>query len=476
MAFQQGKSKQLSVNTKRIQLCSMFFEIGSFVMSFRLKPLLLLFCFVFLLVHRQGWGYDSDHVEASDKSLIPACLIGLNWEEGPAYAIVVEKASQTLRVYEWNNGFTLKHQFPCSTGEAHGKKEKTGDRKTPEGVYFFTKAFEKRYLSATYGNGAFVMDYPNLLDQLENRHGHNIWLHGTNKPLKPRDSNGCIAVENGNIDILARYIRLNRTPIIIRKKLNMVPPDILDADKKRLTALLQGWKEAFESGDKDVFASFYKPAAEKHGEPWQTWNRMRKSWEDARIPFQMTLKNVTLARGNPCVVALFDEYAELGSHVTKVGTKKVFLEPDEDSWKIVGEEYQPGTFDGEGAEPTTVALLRLDRIQKEFKTVAELVAEWADAWSEKDIDRYQACYADDFYTRKMNKKGWIRYKAQLNERYVWIKVTIEDLEIAQDSDRSTATFLQKYRSSGNHSVGIKRLSLKRVGGLWKIYRETWQKI
>ena len=160
----------------------------------------------------------------------------------------------------------------------------------------------------------------------------------------------------------------------------------------------------------------------------------------------------------------------------KVGTKRIYLEPTESTWKIVGEEYQPETVDTEAGQPMTMAVLRMDRLRKDYKTVAELVAEWAEAWSSKDIERYKACYADDFYNRKMGLKAWIRYKENLNKRYKWINVNIEDLEITKYADRSTATFLQKYRSSGNSSVGIKRLRLKRVGGLWKIYRETWQKI
>jgi murein L,D-transpeptidase YafK len=454
----------------------MLSQIRVAVNPFRTKRFWFLFIVVSLFVHGHSQASSPSEGKTADGLLIPACLIGLDWEKGPAYAIVVEKASQTLRVYEWNNGFTLKDQLPCSTGEAAGKKEKAGDSKTPEGVYFFTKAFEKRYLSATYGNGAFVMDYPNLLDRQENRKGHNIWLHGTNKRLKPRDSNGCVAVENGNIDILARYIRLNRTPIIVRKKLHMVTPDNLAADRKKLAALLKGWKKAFISGDQDAYNSYYIEPLQDKKQLWESWNPVRESWENAGMPFHMTMKDVTVARGNPCVVALFDQHLELGPHVMKVGTKKVFWEPHGDTWKIVGEEYQPGTFDGQDGQPMTMAVLRLDRLRKDFKTVAELIAEWADAWSAKDIDRYRACYADDFYNRRMGLKSWIRYKEKLNKRYNWIKVAVEDLEISQNSDRSTATFLQKYRSSGNNSVGVKRLRLKRVGGLWKIYRETWQKI
>ena len=58
--------------------------------------------------HVEG-AVDGDNDGAS---VLPACLIGLDLKE-PGYALVVEKASQTLRVYRWDNGFSLKHTFPC---------------------------------------------------------------------------------------------------------------------------------------------------------------------------------------------------------------------------------------------------------------------------------------------------------------------------------------------------------------------------
>jgi len=115
-------------------------------------------------------------------------------------------------------------------------------------------------------------------------------------------------------------------------------------------------------------------------------------------------------------------------------------------------------------------------LRNKDKTVAELITEWVDAWRTKDIERYRACYADDFYAQKMNLHAWIRHKASLNKMYKRIEVSIEDLEISEEQDRSTATFLQRYSSNRLDSVGIKRLNLRRVDGLWKIYRETWHKI
>jgi len=438
-------------------------------------PAFFLYCFLLLgqasVIHAD---IAADH-KKSESALVPESLIYLDSSNNPGYALVVEMESQTINVYECKDNFTLKHSFPCSTGKVTGKKEKTGDQKTPEGVYFFTKTSKKRYLSPTYGNRAFIMDYPNLLDIKSGRNGDNIWLHGTNKPLKPRDTNGCVAVANGNIDILARYIHLNRTPIIIKKKLRMVSPESYASELNGLLDFLESWKTAFVSGNKKNYSACYDlPSGNIEG-LWETWEPMHTVWQSAKIPFRMSFKDMVIARANPCVVALFDQVLSLDHHATTVGTKKLFLQPLGSTWKIVAETYQPTELVDGTKEPLVVSLVLLEQLQKDYKTVAELVTKWAKAWSSEDIKQYGACYAKDFRAKGMDLKAWIRYKKGLHKRYDWIRVSVEDLKIRQDGARSTATFLQRYNSSGLHSVGIKRLRLKLVNGLWKIRRETWYK-
>ena len=109
-------------------------------------------------------------------------------------AILVEKKSQTLFLYSAKEGhLLLEFQAACSTGEVFGRKQKSGDRKTPEGIYFLLDEYKDKYLSPIYGKKAFPTDYPNLLDKKAGRNGSAIWIHGTNKKLKPMDSNGCVA-------------------------------------------------------------------------------------------------------------------------------------------------------------------------------------------------------------------------------------------------------------------------------------------
>ena len=408
--------------------------------------------------------------------LIPDSLISLSSDDGQACAILVEKETQCLMVYEYKDTFCLRHKFPCSTGEVAGNKQKSGDRKTPQGIYFFTRACNKRDLSPTYGNRAFVMDYPNLMDRNLKRGGNNIWLHGSNKPIKPRDSNGCVVMNNDDLERLAPYIRLNRTPIIIKQGLDMVPAERQLADKKGLATFLDHWKTAFVTGDRAKYSACYSEPPEDLDTLWRVWDRIRTSWQRARIPFDIKLQNLTLLRGNPCVVALFDQVIHLDRQVSVVGTKKLFLENNGKTWKVVWGVYQTGDSDHGANGPMVNSLNRLDRLRQDHRAIADLVDEWADAWSSKDIRRYQGCYAHDFRARGMGLGAWIRYKDRLNRRYDSIRVWIEDLKIEQGPERSAATFLQRYDSSGHRSVGIKRLRFKRIEGAWKIYRETWHRL
>ena len=146
-------------------------------------------------------------------------------EKDTKYVILVEKDSQQLFLYAYEGTFRELYRMNCSTGKVRGNKSVSGDMKTPEGVYFITKQIPKRDLAPIYGTRAFPIDYPNSFDHTAGRGGNSIWLHGTNKPLKSRDSNGCIALANSDIDKLAKYITVNKTPVIIVDKLRYRPAE-----------------------------------------------------------------------------------------------------------------------------------------------------------------------------------------------------------------------------------------------------------
>ncbi|MBW2108999.1 MAG: hypothetical protein JRI36_10090, partial [Deltaproteobacteria bacterium] len=76
--------------------------------SARIHAAILVACAV-LVLRSAGNGADCPDQLRGCECLVPACLLGLDWERGPACALVVEKTSQTISVYEWNKGgITLK--------------------------------------------------------------------------------------------------------------------------------------------------------------------------------------------------------------------------------------------------------------------------------------------------------------------------------------------------------------------------------
>ena len=131
----------------------------------------------------------------------------------PIYCLLVEKDRQRLRVLRHDGRLQVVAEYPAGTGENDGPKEKEGDAKTPEGVYFITKAYQDSKLSV-FGTRAFQLNYPNYCDLGEGRTGFGIYIHGTKQDLRLRASNGCVTLDNGDLDKLAEFIRVG-TPVFI---------------------------------------------------------------------------------------------------------------------------------------------------------------------------------------------------------------------------------------------------------------------
>jgi ketosteroid isomerase-like protein len=106
--------------------------------------------------------------------------------------------------------------------------------------------------------------------------------------------------------------------------------------------------------------------------------------------------------------------------------------------------------------------------------IEAVIANWAQAWSKRDVDGYLAAYASDFAADGMTRDNW---EAQRRARITapkQIDVQISDLKIEQDSDTASATFRQAYRSDRLKSTVTKTLKLAQKNGQWRIVGETSQ--
>lgn len=414
--------------------------------------------------------------------------------DGTDYILLVEKASQTLRVYAYEDRPREVARFSCSTGKSVGRKERDGDAKTPEGVYFFLEVHEDPQLSPIYGIRAFPTDYPNLMDRIAGRTGSAIWLHGTNKPLKDRDSNGCVAMENADLERVTEYISLYRTPIIIVDEIQTAPFEAGRETGQAVLSLVAGWAEAISGGDYHDYVDFYHPEFVPDITWWQHWRRLRR--EAPGGPIAAAAQDPMVFRHGDLLVALFELELRLTDGRSRVGAKKLFLRSDGDRFRIVGESFQD-QLESREVHPVLLAASRLEPVPEPAPVPAgeaappmvaqngglsdaeiqSMVDGWLNAWSEMDIDTYGNYYARDFRSRGMDREGWLRYKDRLNQKYEFIRVTRTDLTTKPEgANRARVSFVQRYESDRYQGVGVKQLLLKREGGEWKIYRETFQKM
>ena len=140
--------------------------------------------------------------------------------EEPIYLILIEKNLQRLRVLEHDGELKVVAEYFSATGENFGIKEISGDAKTPEGIYFITKIFIDKKVTI-FGDKAFHLDYPNFYDLEAGRNGNGIYIHGTNKELKPNSTNGCITMINSDLDDLEKYLHQAVTPVVIVPELKL---------------------------------------------------------------------------------------------------------------------------------------------------------------------------------------------------------------------------------------------------------------
>jgi len=437
---------------------------------------IFLFLIPALLVHANSYALSGE-ITSSDK--IPDVLVGCCFENRESYAMVVEKSSQQLYIYKYADGFKKVLSVKCSTGKKNGIKSISGDKKTPEGVYFFTKKFAKRDLAPRYGSKAFPLDYPNFLDRRKGRNGYSIWLHGINKPLKSRNSNGCVALKNSDLELVSEYIALNRTPIILVETLSNISDDAREKTKKTVLRVLTFWNNRLMDGTYHQYLDLYDSAYLPEIAWWTEWDKTRSLLIASGRTFKIELKNISVFQHDSVYVVLADLINIYDNKEVYAGTIKFFLADNNGQLKIIGEKYQkiPEKFKLKScSNPLIVSCRHISGIINADQEITKMIDGWLKAWSDKNIREYGKYYAKDFLSKGINKKRWLQHKKALNRKYKYIKVKKADLVINKGKRTKKVTFTQTYRSDRYKATGIKQLLLKLEKGEWKIYRETWGKI
>lgn len=128
------------------------------------------------------------------------------------------------------------------------------------------------------------------------------------------------------------------------------------------------------------------------------------------------------------------------------------------------------------AAPEAPAAAPVDAGLGEAGAIADMLSNWAAAWSAKDVTGYLGFYGSNFKPEKKSRSAWEAERRARLSAPETISVTLTDIQVTMKSDtEAEVKFKQEYTSNRYKDAGSKTLLLSKDGGAWKIKRELFSK-
>jgi murein L,D-transpeptidase YafK len=271
----------------------------------------------------------------------------LVWATAGEYALIGEKESKLLHLFQFKDErFVLIKSYPCIIG-ANGKdKKKEGDHATPKGSYFTLRYTPGSALPETYGEGAFVLNYPNYLDRKDRKDGTGIWIHGHSpgKVIGSGDlmnTKGCIAVSNDSIKELKGLLRPSGAHVSIVDKITIVTESRQKAFLKEIHDFMEAWRQGWESGDTGKYLNYYsKDFINNDGMTYEAFRRHKERVNKGKKFIRVSVDQmaIVLPQERERQVAVVRFVQKYRSSNFKNESRKIFyLKKGQAGWTIFGE-------------------------------------------------------------------------------------------------------------------------------------------
>ena len=158
--------------------------------------------------------------EREEKAKMEQARIKQNADQ-KKYSVYIKKSAFTLYLLDDKNN--VLRAYDCTIGKNPGQKTKRGDMKTPTGTFFVDEICDARSWTHDFGDGkgeikgAYGPWFISLdTDWMSKGAWGGIGIHGTHKPnvMRARDSEGCIRLQNQNVEELKQYVRVGTKVVI----------------------------------------------------------------------------------------------------------------------------------------------------------------------------------------------------------------------------------------------------------------------
>ncbi|EPR37629.1 ErfK/YbiS/YcfS/YnhG family protein [Desulfovibrio sp. X2] len=383
----------------------------------------------------------------------------------PPYFVAVSKDTQTFLAFGHHSPLTLLTKLTCTTGQEMGDKVKEGDLKTPEGVYFIEHKLAKGLDYDVYGGLAFTLDYPNPIDRLKGKTGRGIWVHGRGHPINPRETQGCVALNIGDLHRLEASLEPG-TPVVIATDVRVSDtPGEFSREAKELVDRVHKWAEAWSNRD-DAFFSFYdqKDYTEPGAPTFKAFRDNKERIFAAKPWIDVACFDLHALRGPDYWVTWFGQYYRTDS-TTFQGEKRLYWQKDSKGrWVIVGVEYAPAAKDYEALY-----------LQQSTRDVGKMLDAWRRSWEHADLKSYARWYVPSaVQDGRQGLLAIMDQKKELWEKNAPKKVAISGVKVSLDRGGLKVVFRQDYQSASGYSdSGYKTLVVQPSAIGWRIVSETW---
>ncbi len=258
--------------------------------------------------------------------------------------IFVDLALSRLFLFD-NRGETpeLIADYYVSAGKNGVGKRRKGDKKTPLGVYFVTQRLPGAGLPDRYGPVAFPVDYPNDWDARHGRTGSGIWVHGVASDTysrPPLDSDGCVALTNKELSLIAPQIEPGSTPVLIGYDVPWVSGDDAALLTHAVESQVEAWRQAWESGNTARYLDYYADDFQGRGMGKDDWAAYKHRVSQSKSFMEVELADVSVY-GYPdeegVVVVSFEQRYRSNNFNSTSRKRQYWRQDDQGNWQIVSE-------------------------------------------------------------------------------------------------------------------------------------------
>ncbi|MEZ0576807.1 L,D-transpeptidase family protein [Halodesulfovibrio aestuarii] len=377
--------------------------------------------------------------------------------------VTVDKSKQFAQFFGQKASELSSSKIPCSSGQVKGDKQREGDKKTPEGIYFVENRRTSGLDYALYGKEAYTLNYPNPVDKLKEKDGHGIWIHGRGTPIVPRETKGCIALNNPDIADLDSKVTIN-TPVILAEQ--VAPYFKAGSDFVELKEKAQQWLAAWRNKSPDFLKMFSSEAFTKSMSESFSAFAQRKKRLFVRLPWIITwTNNVNVLQGPDYWVTWFDQYYRAPNLVSQ-GVRRLYWQKNSaGEFVIVGMEWKERKIGIEKAYLDAIA-----------SNVHNFLDGWIKDWKNESVDAYLSRYAHNAVQgSRRGVEAIAEHKREIWQQSKPVKIVLSDIKMSMSRRGLVVRMKQDYAdSTGYADQGQKTLVLQPQGDQWVIVSEEWR--